>query len=235
MESPPPSRTRPLFWFVTITLFAGGVALAARHAPTDAAMGSVQRILYLHVPTAMNAFLASFVVFVAGIGYIWQRRAGWDDLAHAAAKVAFVYCSVVLLTGMIWAHSAWGHWWTWSPRLTISLVLWLLYVVYLLMRPLIESDHRRAHVCALYGIVAFLDVPLVYLSVKLLPDIHPSNIALSPSMRSTLFYWYLPVTMTSLGLIWEGARLGARARTVSDLAANGPPPIIPSFREGTHA
>lgn len=236
MESPPtPGRLRLLFWLVIIALFAGGVALAARHAPTDAALGPVQRILYLHVPTAMNTFLASFIVFVAGIGYIWQRRAAWDDLAHAAAKAAFVFGSIVLLTGMIWAHSAWGHWWTWSPRLTFSLVLWLLYAVYLLMRPMIEPDHRRAQVCALYGIVAFLDVPLVYLSVKLLPDIHPSDVALSPAMRSTLFFWYLPVTLTCLGLIWEGCRLGARARAASDLATNRPEPIVRSFRKGTHA
>jgi heme exporter protein C len=111
---------------------------------------------------------------------------------------------------MVWARVAWGAWWTWSPRLTFSLVLWLLYVAYLVVRPSIEPAGRRAVVSAVFGIVAFLDVPLVYLSVKLLPDIHPSSIALAPEMRRTLLVCLVPVTMICGGLIAAGVCAASR-------------------------
>lgn len=192
----------PLFWIATLVLFCAAAAMTAWYAPTEATMGVVQKILYLHLPVALNTFVAAGVVFIASIGYIWSREPIWDDLAHAAARVAVLYSLVVLLTGMVWARSAWGHWWTWSPRLTFSLILWLLYVAYLLIRPRMESVQRRALVCAIYGIIAFLDVPLVYMSVKLLPDIHPASVDLDPRMRDTLLVWCLPVTMLCAGLIW---------------------------------
>jgi heme exporter protein C len=107
----------------------------------------------------------------------------------------------VLATGMIWGHSAWGAWWTWSPRLTFSLMLWLLYAVYLIVRSSIESPQRRAIVCAVYGLTAFLDVPIVYLSSKLLPDVHPSSIQLITPMKLTLLAWFVPVTMIAAGLV----------------------------------
>ena len=102
---------------------------------------------------------------------IWPRR---------PPRSRCVLCSIVLLTGMIWGRGAWGLWWTWSPRLTFSLMLWLLYVVYLIIRNSIESSQRRAVISAVYGVIAFLDVPLVYLSARLMPDIHPASIELDP-------------------------------------------------------
>jgi heme exporter protein C len=198
------------YWGVTLALLAAATAMAVLYAPIEATMGPVQKIFYLHLPAAMSMFLATFVVFVASIGYIWTRRRLWDNLAHAAALVAVVFCTVVLATGMIWARSAWGHWWTWSPRLTFSLILWLLYVAYLILRPSIESPERRALVCAVYGAVAFLDVPLVYLSVKLLPDIHPASVALSAPMQQTLLFSFVPVTMVCGGLIWARFRSAER-------------------------
>ena len=119
----------------------------------------------------------------------------WDDLAAAAAKVAVLLCSGVLITGMIWGRAAWGQWWTWSPRLTFSLILWLLYAVYLVLRSSIESGQRRAVVAAVYGLTAFLDVPLVWLSARLLPDIHPSSVQLAGPMKLTLLAWFVPVTL----------------------------------------
>ena len=153
------------------------------------------------MPIAVIMFVACFVVFVASVGYLWQRQGRWDDLAQAGAEVAVLFASIVLLTGMIWGRSAWGHWWTWSPRLTFSLVLWLLYVVYLMVRASIESPQRRAIVAAVYGVIAFLDVPLVYFSAKLLPDIHPESIELAPEMQRTVLFWFLPVILMCAGLI----------------------------------
>jgi len=106
-----------------------------------------------------------------------------------------------LITGVIWGHKTWGVWWTWSPRLTFSLMLWLLYVVYLIIRPAIESPERRATISAVYAVAAFLDVPLVWLSVRLLPDIHPKSIEMTGPMKLTLIVWFVPVTLLCVGLI----------------------------------
>jgi heme exporter protein C len=164
----------------------------------------------MHMPIAVTMFLACFVVFIASAGYLLQRCMMWDDLAQAGAEVAVLFASVVLLTGMIWGRSAWGYWWTWSPRLTFSLMLWLLYLVYLMVRPSIESPQRRALVASVYGVVAFLDVPLVYASAKLLPDIHPESISLAPKMQQTVLFWFLPVLLLCGGLItarWRTLRM----------------------------
>ncbi len=195
------------YWLATSVLFATSIALVFVWTPVESSMGIVQKVFYLHLPVAINTFIACFVTFAASVGYLWQRRQVWDDLAVSSAKVAVLLCSIVLLTGMIWGHSAWGVWWTWSPRLTFSLVLWLLYVAYLVIRPSIESRQRRALVSAVYGVVAFLDVPLVYLSVKLMPDIHPTSIMLGTEMKLTLLACMLPVTLLSVGLIAMRFRL----------------------------
>ncbi len=209
----------PLYWVLTVALFAGAMTMLMVYTPVEASMGSIQKVFYLHLPVAMNTFVAAFVVFVASIGYLWQRSSGWDDLAAAAGKVTVLFCLVVLVTGMIWGRSAWGVWWTWSPRLTFSLVLLLLYVVYVLIRPAIESPHRRAVVCAVYGAAAFLDVPVVYLSVKLMPDIHPSSIELTPEMKTTLLAWFVPVTLLMGGLIYCRFTLTRRRRALDELRA----------------
>jgi heme exporter protein C len=203
------------FWLFTLLAFVATTTMVFVYTPVETTMGPVQKVFYLHLPMAITTFLACLLVFIASIGYLWQRRLWWDDLAYAAGQVAALLCAVVLLTGMVWGHSAWGQWWTWSPRLTFTLVLFLLYVVYLMIRPGIESPQRRAVVCAIYGIAAFLDVPLVYLSVKLMPDIHPSSIALEPSMKLTLLAWMVPVTLLGAGLIVTRFRLNVRIRAAA--------------------
>jgi heme exporter protein C len=188
--------------------------------PEEQKMGVVQKIFYLHLPVAISTFLACAVSFIASIGYLWQRRQKWDDLAFAAAGVAVVLCTVVLLTGMIWGRCSWGQWWTWSPRLTFSLVLWLLYVVYLMIRPSIPSRSRRALVSAVYGVVIFLDVPLVHLSTRLMPDIHPGAIQLEAPMKLTLALWFVPVIMLTAGLIVTRYRLARRESLLAQPAAS---------------
>jgi heme exporter protein C len=205
------------FWALTAALFAACLALSLWYAPVEKSMGLPQKIFYAHLPVAINTFVAAFIVFIASAGYLWQRQLWWDDLADAAGKVTALYCAIVLLTGMTWARSAWGMWWTWSPRLTFSLVLLLLYVVYPMVRSAIESPQRRAVVAAVYGVVAFLDVPLVYLSVKLMPDIHPSSITLEPEMKQTLLAWFAPVTLMLFGLIRANYSLNRAIRSRNQL------------------
>jgi heme exporter protein C len=220
-----PNLLRVAYWIFTAATFIACTLLMLWYAPVESQMGPVQKIFYVHLPTAINTFVAAFIVFIASVGYLWQRQAWWDDLAAAAGKVTALFCAIVLLTGMTWARSAWGMWWTWSPRLTFSLVLFLLFVVYLLIRPSIESPQRRAVVSAVYGVVAFLDVPLVYLSVKLMPDIHPSSITLEPAMKHTLWAWFVPVTLLMAGLIHANYRLNQmiRRREESQRALAAPP------------
>ncbi|HUO09485.1 MAG TPA: cytochrome c biogenesis protein [Phycisphaerae bacterium] len=189
------------YWLLTAVAFIGAIVLVFTWTPEESSMGVIQKIFYFHLPVAINTFLACAVVFVASVGYLVQRDTWWDDLAAAAANIAVVLCTGVLLTGMLWAHGAWGVWWTWSPRLTFSFMLWLLYVVYLLVRSSVESAQRRALVSAVFGLVAFLDVPLVYLSARLLPDIHPGQIALAPEMKLTLGFCMIPITLLAAGLI----------------------------------
>jgi heme exporter protein C len=202
------------YWLLTAACFAGALAMLAWYTPTEATMGPIQKIFYLHLPVAIATFLACFVTFVGSVGYLVQRQSWWDDLAAAAARVAVQLCTVVLITGMIWGRSAWGQWWTWSPRLTFSLLLWLLFVVYLVVRLSVEPGERRALISAVYGIIAFLDVPLVYLSVRLMPDIHPSSIELAPAMRLTLFVWFVPVMLLAAGLIVMKYELNRWQRSV---------------------
>jgi heme exporter protein C len=215
-------RNRPTwaiaYWTLTAIAFAFAGFLAIFYAPVESTMGVVQKIFYIHLPSAINTFVGFMIVFVASIGYLIQRKGWWDDLAVAAAKAGVLCCSVVLLTGMTWAKGAWGSWWTWSPRLTFSLLLWLLYVVYLIIRTSIDSEQRRALVAAAYGVVAFLDVPLVYVSARLLPDIHPASITLAHEMKLTLGLWFIPVTLLNIGFIAAGYALNARRRAARPVA-----------------
>jgi len=155
-------------------LVAGYAALFV--APTERSMGDIQRIFYFHVPSAWTAFIAFFIVFIANIAYLTRRRQQWDWLAVSAAEVGLAFCTVVLVTGPLWAKPVWFIWWTWDARLTSTLVLWLLYLTYLLLRTLVDDPARRAIVSAVFGIFAFLDVPLVYMSIRWWRTQHPQPV-----------------------------------------------------------
>lgn len=218
---PRPNTLAAAYWAITLLTLAGAAAVLLAYTPTEATMGPIQKIFYLHLPLAINTFLAAAVVFAASVGYLVQRRAAWDDLAAAAAGVAVLLCSGVLLTGMVWGRGAWGQWWTWSPRLTFSLILWLLYAVYLVLRGSIESPQCRAVACAVYGVTAFLDVPLVWLSARLMPDIHPASVQLIGPMKLTLAAWFVPVTLAAAGFVYSRYQLNP-ARRERDVANRRP-------------
>lgn len=206
-----------VYWLVTLALLAGGVAMLFVYTPVEATMGPIQKIFYAHMPSAVVSLVAATLVFVASIGYLWRRSIAWDCWAVAAARAVVVLAGFALVSGMIWAKKAWGQYWTGSPKLTFTLVLWLLYVVYLVLRASIESRDRRAVVSAVYAIVAFLDVPLVWMSAKLIKDpVHPASIGLADSrMVVTLLYWFVPVLMVAGGLTVMGAMI-SRAAAAAD-------------------
>jgi len=171
-------------------LFTVALYLVFIYVPTEETMGIVQRIFYFHVPVAWVAFLAFFIVFVGSILYLWKRKRKWDVLAVSSAEVGVVFATLVLITGSIWAKPIWGVWWTWEPRLTTALVLWLIYIAYLIVRSFATEESRGARFAAIVGIVGFIDVPIVALAITLWRTQHPGPVifqgGLAPSMLLTL-------------------------------------------------
>jgi len=176
---------------VSALLMLAALYMVFIFVPTDAETGVIQRIFYFHVPLAWIAFLAFLVVFIASILYLRKRNNKWDFIASSSAEVGLVFTTLFLVTGSIWAKPMWGVWWTWEPRLTASLILWLIYLAYFIVRAYIAEDQRRARFAAVVGIIGFIDVPIVALAITLWRTQHPGPIifegGLSPEMMGTLF------------------------------------------------
>lgn len=135
-------------------------------SPIERQMGIVQKIFYFHVGTAWNAFFAFFIVFTSSILYLLTRKRNYDIIAGVSAEIGILFTTMVLITGPIWGRSAWNTWWTWEPRLTTTLILWFLYVAYLLIREMEGSWEKKARLAAVFGIISFIDVPIVYMSIR---------------------------------------------------------------------
>jgi heme exporter protein C len=202
---------------VAVFLLLGAAAYASFFiAPTDAKQGLIYRILFLHVASAWTGLTAFLICFVANVMYVLRRQPRWDWLGVAAGEVGLAFTTAVLVTGPIWAHPVWGIWWTWDARLTSTFVLWLLYVSYLLLRTLIEEPDRRAMLSALFGIFAFLDVPLVFGSIRWWRTQHPQPVimggpgaGLDPLMYKVLFFsWFAMLALMTL-LLRQRYRLEA--------------------------
>ena len=161
--------------------------------PNEQFMGPVQRIFYFHVGSAITCYIAFGILLIASLSYIATRSRMADIVAQAAGEVGFVFCAIVMITGMIWGHSAWNTWFNWEPRLVTFLILFLISLAYILLRAFANPATAPAH-CSILGILAALSVPLVWLSVKILPSmaqLHPvvvENRGLKdPSFTSTMF------------------------------------------------
>ena len=192
-------------------LMITNLALIFLWAPTESVMGQLQRILYFHVPLAWVGFLAFSIVFIASILYLWTVNQRWDALGHAAAEIGVLFTTLMLFTGATWAKPVWGVWWTWDPRLTTSLIMWLLYVGYLMLRAYAPTYHQAARYSAVMGIVAFVDVPIVYFAVTWWRNIHPEMVigpmaesdAMDSSMAVTLLFSMLTFTVLFSYMLWE--------------------------------
>src|SRR5467141_1283411 len=200
-----------------VFLLLGAAAYGALFvAPTEKTMGTIQRIFYLHVSSAWTGLTAFFISFIANLLYVWRRRPRWDWVGVSAAEVGLAFTTVVLITGPIWAHPVWGIWWTWDARLTSTFVLWLLYVSYLLLRNMLEEPDRRALLSALFGIFAFIDVPLVFGAIRWWRTQHPQPIimgapgsGLDPTMYKVLFFTWLAMLGLMTLLLRQRYRLEA--------------------------
>ena len=142
------------------------------YAPVEKTMGLIQKIFYIHVPSAFLAYLAFFITFIASIFYLYCKDSKWDTVAHCAVETGVIFCTIVLVTGPIWAKPIWNVWWTWDPRLTTTLILWFTYVAYLMLRRSVK-ENQRANLSAVFGIIGFINVPITFFSIRLWRTIHP--------------------------------------------------------------
>jgi heme exporter protein C len=179
IESEIPPRSRPLqLSGALLSALAVVCAVLIANAPVDAVQGAIQKILYVHVPCAFSAYLGFTVTAVAGALYLWREDPRYDRVAAAGAEVGVLFCTLNILTGPIWARGTWGHWWAWDPRLTVTLLLWFIYLAYLLLRSFTEGSARTARFAAVYGIAGVFAVPLNYFAIQLFGGaaMHPENL-----------------------------------------------------------
>lgn len=195
-----------------LVLFAGYAGLFI--APTEAKQGNIQRIFYFHVGAWTAMFIAFTITVLANIAWLATRKIRWDWLGVASAEVGVACCTIGLVTGPLWAKPVWGIWWTWDPRLTTTFLLWLLYISYLLLRGLLDDPQRRASLSAVFGIFAYLDVPLVYVSNRLWRTQHPQpvlfggpNSGLDPTMLNVLLLSMAAIVSIAILIMVERYRL----------------------------
>ena len=169
------------------------------YAPEEKTMGIVQKVFYWHVPVAWISFLAFLFIFVSSIIFLSGGKPIWDTIALSSAEIGIIFNTLMLITGMIWAKSVWGVWWTWDSRLTSSLVLWFIYVGYLLVRHSGLDPERSAKFASVIGILGFADVPIVALAITLWRTQHPADLifkgGLSGPMLVTLIVSIIAFTL----------------------------------------
>ncbi|MBI4308424.1 MAG: cytochrome c biogenesis protein CcsA [Chloroflexi bacterium] len=169
------------------------LALIFLWVPDERQQGLVYRIFFFHVPVGLISFLAFAIVFAASIAYLWKGHPLWDAVAYSTAEVGVLFATLSLASGSIWARPIWGVWWTWDPRLTTMLILWLVYIGYLMLRAYAAEDLRASRFAAVVGIIGFVDVPIVFFSIRWWRTQHPqpllasgSDFGLTPEMTLTL-------------------------------------------------
>jgi len=215
-------RKATVFALITLGLLTWGLHQAMVAAPTEATMGDVQRIFYYHVPSAWTAFACFLLNFVASIVYLFKRGQRADAFALSTAEVGVVFCTVVLVTGPLWAKPVWGIWWTWDARLTSTLVLWLIYVSYLLLRKFSTSGQTPV-IAAVLAVFGFLDVPLVYWSIRIFRTQHPQPVVgggegsgIDAQMFQALMINWVAFMVFAAMLVWLRFRLERARQQVNE-------------------
>lgn len=164
----------------TLVFIIAGLYWGLVKAPPDAYQGDSQRIMYLHIPSILIAYLSFFLVFVGSCLYLWKREKRDDNLAHAAAEIGVLFTALTIIEGSIWGRPTWGVWWTWDARLTLTAILLLIFIGYLMLRALVEDESRAASSAAILGIIGFLDIPLIHMSVYWWRTLHQPPSILRP-------------------------------------------------------
>lgn len=195
---PAPRWLAPLGAGALLSLLAAQ-AFGFLASPPDRDMGHLQKIMYVHVPTAWVAMLAFTLVFVASALYLWRRDERHDLFAAANAEVGLILTGLTLALGSIWGRPTWGVWWTWDPRLTTTAILFMIYAGYLALRAFTDDAERRARWSAAIGILAFLNVPIVYMSVRWWRTLH--QVQSSPRTMDRTYLWALVLNTLAFTLL----------------------------------
>ena len=219
------SRDTVLAW-ITGAMMLIALYGAFVFAPPERVMGDIQRIFYVHLPLAWIGFVAFAHACWAGIWYLRTARREWDEAGVAAAEIGVLFSTLVIVTGSLWARPVWGTWWTWDPQLVTYLILWLIYVGYLVLRGAAGEDVRRARFAAVFAIVGFVDVPLVWLSARYLRALSPviftsRSVGLAPSMAWTLAAGLVAWSLVYATLFRVRLRIGLLEAEVASLADGG--------------
>lgn len=195
--------------------------------PTESSMGVVQKIMYIHVPSIWTSFLSFFIVFVSSILYLWKRREIFDIVANCAVEIGVVYLGITLVTGSIWARPTWNTYWTWDARLTTTLILFLIFVGYILLRRYTDHGEQQARLSAIIAIIGVLDIPLIHMSVVWWRTLHqPSTMfstkknVIAPELATTLWISLLAFTLLYAFLLFWRIRLEKNNRHYLKSVAN---------------
>ena len=188
------------------------------YAPLEIVMGAVQRVFYYHVASGWIGALAFLITLICSILYLATRNLKWDHVALSSVEIGVVFTSMNIVSGSVWARPIWNTWWTWDPRLTTATIMWLLYAAYLMLRQSLENPQRRRTFAAVYGIVAFVSVPLTFDAIRIWRTIHPviigssdpsaeGNFEMTPPMRNAFFFSLFTFTFLYVTLLWHRIRL----------------------------
>ncbi len=225
MEAAP--RNLKILTGITIGLFVLALYMVFIYAPREAVMGDVQRVFYFHVASGWVGAVAFLVTAIAGGVYLAKRDRKWDRVAVASVEIGVVFTFINIASGSIWARPIWNTWWTWDPRLVTATIMLLLYVAYLMLRQGIDDPDRRARFGSVYGIVAFVSVPITFVSIRIFRTIHPVIIGsgdpaaegafdMTPRMLQAFMFSLLTFTFIYGTLLWYRIRLGRLSEEVEE-------------------
>ena len=209
------------FQLLTYVLMLFALYTIFIYAPVEKTMGIIQKIFYIHVPAAFLAYLAFFITFIASIFYLYRKDSKWDTVAHCAVETGVIFCTIVLITGPIWAKPIWNVWWTWDPRLTTTLILWFTYVAYLMLRRVVK-ENQQANLAAVFGIIGFINVPITFFSIRLWRTIHPVIITskgfnMSWPMKFSLIITFIAFCFLFFSMLISRIRLERLKRRIEEI------------------
>ncbi len=227
---PKASRAVQILNVVTLVLMLATLYLVFFYAPREKTMGEVQRIFYVHVPSAWLSMAAFGVTAVFGGLYLWLKRPMLDIVANASVEIGLFFTVMAMTSGSIWAYPAWNTWWTWDPRLTTYTIMGLIYVAYVMLRQGLDDPQRRARFAAVYGIIGFISVPITFMSIRWWRTIHPvviggagegaqGSFAMTTSMVQVLLFANLAFIFLFVSLLISRVRLAQFGERVEQLKA----------------